>query len=144
MEALMQDIRYALRQLAVRPGFAAVVVLTLALGFGVNTAIFSVVNAVLLRPLPYPAADRLTVVWGARNGQSPLLISVADFLDYRARNKTFEDLGLVRTQSVNLTGTDQPDRLVGSFVTASTLPMLGARTVMGRLFTAQETAQGTG
>ena len=141
---LLQDIRYALRQLGRRPGFGAVVALTLALGIGANTAIFSVVDAVLLRPLPYPAAERLAVIWGARNGQYPLLISVADFLDYRARNRTFEDLGLVRSQSVNLTGTDRPDRLIGSFVSAGTLPILGGRAAFGRLFTPQETAQGTG
>jgi len=144
MDTLLQDLRFAIRQLLKRRGFTAVIVLTLALGIGANTAIFSVVNAVLLRPLPYPAAERLAVIWGARGEQYPLLFSIADFNDYRTRNHTFEDLGLVRSQSVNLTGTDQPDRLVGSFITASTLEVLGAHTALGRLFTVQETAEGTG
>jgi len=144
MDTLLQDIRYALRQLAARPGFTAIVVLTLALGVGANTAIFSVVDAILLRPLPYPAGNRLAVLWGERGGQHPLLISVPDFHDWRARNHSFEDLGLVRAQSVNLTGAETPDRLFGAFITASTLQLLGARTALGRLFTPEETAEGTG
>ncbi|MFI5372473.1 MAG: ABC transporter permease, partial [Candidatus Eisenbacteria bacterium] len=144
MDTLIQDLRYTLRQLAQRPGFAAVAVVTLALGIGATTAIFSVVNAVLLRQMPYPSADRLTVLWGARGAQRPLLIPIADFNDVRARNHSFVDLGIVRVQSVNLTGGEAPDRLIGSFVTASSLELLGARTAAGRLFTESETAIGTG
>ncbi len=144
MDTLLQDIRYALRQLAARPGFTAVVILTLALGIGANTAIFGVVNAVLLRPLPYPAAERLTVLWGTRGGQSQTVVSIPDVQDWRARNHSFEDIGIVRQQSVNLTGAEAPDRLSGDFVTASTLALLGAHTAIGRIFTDSETAVGSG
>ncbi|HKE91854.1 MAG TPA: ABC transporter permease [Gemmatimonadales bacterium] len=144
MDTLLQDLKYAARQLASRPGFTAVAVLTLALGIGATTAIFSVADAVLLRPLPYPDAARLTVLWGARGTQRPLLFPIPDFVDWRARNHSFVDMGIVRSQSVNLTGTDKPDRLIGSFISASTLRLLGARTVLGRLFTEQETAIGAG
>src|SRR5262247_3591687 len=144
MDTLLLDLKYAARQLASRPGFTAVAVLTLALGIGATTAIFSVADAVLLRPLPYPDAARLTVLWGARGTQRPLLFPIPDFVDWRARNHSFVDMGIVRSQSVNLTGTDKPDRLIGSFISASTLRLLGARTVLGRLFTEQETAIGAG
>ncbi|HZF12788.1 MAG TPA: ABC transporter permease [Thermoanaerobaculia bacterium] len=141
---LRQDLRYTLRQMAEAPAFTAVAVLTLALAIGANTAIFSVVNAVLLRPLPYPHSDRLVVLWGARGEQQQFLLSVPDFADWRSQNHTFDDMGIVRTQSVNLTGTGSPDRLIGSFVTASTLDLFGARTARGRLFSPAETAVGTG
>jgi predicted permease len=144
MDTLLQDLRYTVRQLVSRPGFTAVAVLTLALGIGATTAIFSVADAVLLRQLPYPEAQRLTVVWGARGTQRPLLIPITDFVDLRARNHSFADMGIARVQSVNLTGTDTPDRLIGSFVTASTLHLLGARMALGRSFTEQETAIGAG
>ena len=144
MDTLLQDLRYAIRQLAARPGFTAVAVLTLALGIGATTAIFSVADAVLLRPLPYPDAERLAVIWGARGAQRPLLFPITDFVDWRARNHSFVGMGIARVQSVNLTGTDAPDRLIGSFVTASTLRLFGAHMAVGRSFTEQETAIGAG
>ena len=144
MDTLLHDLRYALRTLRRTPAFTAVAVLTLALGIGANTAIFSMVNAVLLRPLPYPAADRLVLLWAARPGQSQMSISVPDLQEWRARSHTVERIGLQRTQSVNLTGNGSPDRLIGEFVDDQTLPILGARTVLGRLFTADETAVGRG
>jgi putative ABC transport system permease protein len=139
----MNDLRLAARSLRKAPGFTAVAVLTLALGLGANTAIFSVVNAVLLRPLPYPAADRLVAVWGARGSEKPLLVSIPNVEDWRRRSHSFEDIGIMRAQSVNLTGVDAPDRLTGSFVTASTLSILGAHAARGRLFTAAESTRGT-
>jgi len=144
LDELRQDGAQALRQLRKAPGFAVVAIVTLALAIGANTAIFSVVSAVLLRPLPYPAADRLTVIWGARGDQKQTLVSIPDVQEWRARNRTFEDIGIVRSQSVNLTGGDAPDRLVGSFVTAGTLRLLGARASIGRLFTEEETTEGSG
>ncbi|MFL5515191.1 MAG: permease prefix domain 1-containing protein, partial [Gemmatimonadales bacterium] len=125
LDELRQDAGHALRQLRKAPGFAAVAILTLALAIGANTAIFSVVSAVLLRPLPYPAADRLTVLWAARGDQKQNLVSIPDVKEWRDRNRTFEDIEIVRSQSVNLTGGDAPDRLVGSFITAGTLRLLG-------------------
>ncbi|HEY5219085.1 MAG TPA: ABC transporter permease, partial [Gemmatimonadaceae bacterium] len=144
MDTIVQDLRYAFRTLAKRPGFTVVAVLTLMLGIGANTAIFSVVNAVLLRPLPYPATDRLAVLWGSNAQQQQLLFSVPDFEEWRARNHSFDDMGIERTQSVNLTGIDKPDRLIGDFVDSHTLRILGARTAMGRLFTDPETMIGAG
>lgn len=141
---LRQDALLALRQLRRSPGFTAVAVLTLTLAIGANTAIFSMVSAVLLRPLPYPAADRLMLLWGARGDQQQLLISIPDVAEWRARNHTFEDIGLARTQSVNLTGIDKPDRLIGGFTGANTLELLGARAELGRLFTREETTVGAG
>ena len=144
MDTLLQDLRYALRTLRQRPGFTAVAVLTLALGIGANTAIFGVVDAVLLRALPYPHAAQLVVLSAARGDQQQLLISVPEAEDWRARNRTLTDIGIQRTQSVNLTGTEAPDRLVGSYVTASTLHILGARAALGRLFGPEETSPGSG
>jgi len=144
MDTLLQDLRYALRTLRQRPGFTAVAVLTLALGIGANTAIFGVVDAVLLKALPYPNAAQLVVLSAARADQQQLLISVPEAEDWQARNRTLIDIGIQRTQSVNLTGTEAPDRLVGSYVTASTLHILGARAAVGRLFGPEETSPGSG
>ena len=144
MESLLQDLRYAWRTFAKRPGFTAAVLVTLALGIGANTALFSVVRAVLLRSLPYPDPDRLVVLWGTRGENHQILVAVPDVLDWRDRTHSFSDIGIVRPQSVNLTGTAEPDRLVGEFVTASTLQLLGARTQRGRLFSPEETTQGSG
>jgi predicted permease len=141
---LRQDTTLALRQLRRAPAFTAVAVLTLVLAIGANTAIFSAVSAVLLRPLPHPAADRLTLVWQSLGDARRTLITYPDLIEYRARNRTLEDIGIARTQSVNLTGGDRPDRLVGCFVTANTLRLLGARAERGRLFSDAETAVGTG
>src|SRR3954447_21746974 len=116
---LMQDVRLALRHLRRAPAFAAVAVLTLVLAIGANTAIFSAVSAVLLRPLHYPHADRLVAIWGTLGDSPRVLLSYPDLVEYRARSRTLDDLGIVRGQSVNLTGSDRPDRLSGSFVTAN-------------------------
>ena len=122
---LRQDAALALRQLRRAPAFTAVAVLTLVLAIGANTAIFSAVSAVLLRPLPHPAADRLTLVWQSLGDARRTLITYPDLIEYRARNRTLEDLGIARTQSVNLTGGDRPDRLVGCFVTRQHPPAAG-------------------
>ena len=143
MDILAHDLRFALRSLRRRPAFTLVAVLTLALGIGANTAVFSVVNAVLIRPLPYPDPDRLAVLWGTQGTQGGQGVVYADYLDWRARNHTFADLGAFRGQSVNLTGGDAPDRLIGSFVSASFLRVIGAQTSRGRLFTDAETEVAT-
>jgi putative ABC transport system permease protein len=141
---LRQDAAHAVRQLRRAPGFTAVALLTLILAIGANTAIFSVVRAVLLRPLPYPSADRLAVLWGSVGDQPRYLLSFPDLEEWRARNHTFADVGVTRTQSVNLTGGEEPDRLIGCFITANTLRLLGARAVIGRLFSDDETARTSG
>ena len=143
MEALRQDLRYAFRTLLRRPAFAIVAGLTLALGIGANTAIFSVVDAVLLRPLPWPDNERLVIVYGTRGQNQQGGVVYLDFLDWREQSQSFDELGVIRGQSVNLTGGDTPDRVTGSFVTASTFRMLGASTLQGRLFTDAETEVAT-
>jgi putative ABC transport system permease protein len=139
---LRQDAVHALRQLRRAPAFTAVALLTLILAIAANTAIYSAVSAVLLRPLPYPDAGRLVVLWAAADDQKRNLVSYPDLQEWRARNRTFADIGVARTQSVNYTGADRPDRLIGCFVTANTLRLLGARAAVGRLFTDDETAAG--
>jgi putative ABC transport system permease protein len=143
METLRQDIKYALRSIALRPGFAAIAVLTLALGIGATTSIFSVVDAVLLRPLPWPDSDRLVMIFGARGASNRQSVVYLDFQDWRQQSTAFEEMGPIRGQSVNLTGTETPERLIGSFVTAGTLRALGATPLTGRLFTERETEVAT-
>src|SRR5712691_4031480 len=122
METLFNDIRYAVRWLLKRPGFAAIAVITLALGIGANTAIFSVVNAVLLRPLPFAEPDRLVWMWGnIRSGGNRASVSPLDFLDYRKQNTTFEEFAAVFSVplSLNLTGSGEPERLTVAGVTGN-------------------------
>src|SRR5688572_23978435 len=143
VDMLKQDIRYALRMLLRHPAFAVVAALTLALGIGATTAIFSVVDAVLLRPLPWPDAERIVLVYGTRGEGRQGAVVYLDFKDWRDQSRAFQGLGVVRGQSVNLTGGDVPDRVFGMFVTASTFRILGASPLRGRLFTDAETEVAT-
>lgn len=143
MDTIRQDIRFAFRTLARKPAYTIVAALTLALGIGATTAIYSVVDAVLLSPLPWPDSDRLVQVHSARGENQTMGVVYLDFKDWQSGSTTFEDLGVVRGQSVNLTGGEVPERIVGNFVTASTLRLLGARPLMGRLFTDAETEVAT-
>jgi putative ABC transport system permease protein len=142
MDTLLQDLRYAVRTLVRRPGFASVAVLTLALGIGANTAIFSVVNAVLLRPLPWPESDRLAFVAEGRGSQL-FGASYMDYLDWRDQSASFDELAVLRGQSVNLTGGETPQRVTGAFVTANYFTVVGAAVAQGRLFTRTETEVAT-
>src|SRR5919202_1854370 len=144
MNRLLQDVRFGLRTLLKRPGFTLVAVLTLALGVGANTAIFSVVNAVLLRPLPFKDADRLVSVYETTQNNPRDYISVPNLQDYRAQTKSFEDFTTFVPQSVNLTGAGEPDRLVGGFVTSSFFKVLGVQTARGSAFLPQDDAEGGG
>jgi predicted permease len=138
MDTLAQDIRYALRALAQQRAFAIVAVLTLALGVGANTAIFSVVNAMLLRPLPYPAADRLVLIWTTTgNGQSAS--SWPEYLDWREQSHSFEQMAVARHQSVTLVGGAEPERVRGAFITSTLFDLVGARPERGRTFRPEET-----
>ena len=142
LQPLIQDIRYGMRTLRKQPAFTCVVVLTLALGIGVNTAIFSVVNAVLLRPLPFPHSDQLVTVTMAnpRLGGDNMPLSVADFLDWRAQNQVFQDLAAYTDNWFSLTGNREPERLKGVWVTAGFFSTLGATPLLGRTFSAGEDA----
>src|SRR5215213_1268544 len=138
MESLIKDIRYGFRGLLKRPGFTVIALVALALGIGANTAIFSLVNAVVLRPLPFPEPDRLVWVWGnIRNGGNRASISPLDFLDYRAQNKTFEHFAasLSMPAAVNITGNGEPERLNASAVTGNYFDAFKVAPALGRGFT---------
>jgi putative ABC transport system permease protein len=144
MERFLQDIRYALRMLRKSPGFTAVAVLTLALGIGANTAIFSVVNAVLIRPLPYQDADRL-VIMSEKTQQGPgFSVAYANFLDWREQNQAFEEVAAFQTGwSFKLTGGGIPERIMGSNVSANFFVALHVRPILGREFQPEEDSPGT-
>ena len=138
VQTLLQDVRYALRMLRKNPGFTAVAVLTLALGIGATTAIFSVVNGVLLRPLPYLDADRLVVM--LHYGSGP--VSPANFIDWRAQNHVFQRMGAAEYWTPNLTGVDQPERVLALRITSDILPLLGVQPLLGRMFLPEEDQRG--
>jgi putative ABC transport system permease protein len=142
MESLWQDMRYGIRMLLKKPGFTAVAVVALALGIGANTAIFSVVNAVLLRPLPFEEPDRLVMVWGTTPRIPKETASLPDFVDWRDQNQVFEGLTAIQFTNVNLTGGEDPERLIGARVTADFLQVLRVRPALGRGFLAEEDQPG--
>src|SRR5215831_12531297 len=139
-DKLLADLRYGCRLLLKHPAFAAVAVLTLALGIGANTAIFTVINGILLRPLPYPDSESLVWAWGKWPNGNQASVSAPDFLDYRAQNEVFDQMGafLVGTIPFNLTGEGEPDQVTGAFVTANFFRVLGAEPSIGRAFTEGE------
>src|SRR5262245_66050205 len=132
----MFDLRYAVRVLAARPGFTAVAVLTLALGIGANTAIFTVVNAVLLRPLPFADPSRVVVLLERASAFPVVTTSWLNYVDWRAQNQSFDAVAAVRNATMTLTGADDPERLPAKMIAAPLLPMLGVSPVRGRGFTA--------
>lgn len=135
-----QDVRYGLRVMRKSPGFMAVAVVALALGVGANTAIFSVVNAVLLHPIDYDNPEQLVMVWekSVRRGFGQIPTSVPNFLDLRTGNKSLQDLGAFTDSNFNLTGGDQPERVIAVRVTASLLSLIGVKPIKGRLFLSGE------
>jgi predicted permease len=144
MDTLRQDALYAFRNLRKSPGYAAVTVLTLALGIGANSAIFSVVNGVLLKPLPYPQPERLVFI----TSQFPSLgfdqfwISAPEFVEFRERNRSFQDVGAYRAGAVNLGTQDQPRRVNSAIVTSELMPVLAVPPLRGRHFTRADTLPG--
>jgi putative ABC transport system permease protein len=158
MQMLLQDLRYALRMLRKNPGFTAVAVLTLALGIGANTAIFTVVNAVLLRPLPYPNPDRIVrLVWTLANGEKIQGASIPMFVAWQENVQALQDFALSDLEGamwtglkeyyfigpgVNLTGSERPERVTSLHVSASYFRLFGAPMEIGRPFTAQEDIPG--
>ena len=142
--AVSSDVRFAWRALRKTPGFTTVVVLTLALSIGANAAIFSVVNAVVLRPLPYPDAARLMVVWGNlhRPGVEEIPASAGEYVDYRDQVRSLEQVAAYDTLGFNLTGGGEPERVDGAVVTASVFPLLGVNAQVGRTFAAAEEQPG--
>lgn len=133
---MWHDLRYATRMLLNSPAFTIPAALALALGVGANTAIFSVVNATLLRPLPFPAPERLVLIQNrylALNLKSASA-SVADYIDYRKQKNLFEEVAAITGEDLNLTGVDRPERLAAGQATAGLFPVLGVRPVLGRVF----------
>jgi predicted permease len=140
MSEALQDLRYALRLLARSPGFTATAVLTLALGIGANAAIFSVVNSVLLTPLPYRTPERLVSIYSKFTGQGfeHFWISPPEYIELRRMAASFEELGGFRNQAVNVSGGERPLRVAASHLTASALATLGLPAERGRWFSAAE------
>jgi len=134
METLWQDLRFAARMLAKNPGFTAVLVLTLALGIGANTAIFSVVYGVLLRPLPYPQPERLVWFWDMQPALSQAPLSSAEYFAYRDQSHAFDQVAAIRSINFNLTGQGLPEHLRGTVVTPNYFLMLGVQPALGRGF----------
>ena len=140
----MQDLRFALRQLRQSPGFFIVTVFALALGIGANTAIFSVVNGVLLRPLSFPEPERLVRLHESnlKLGFPMFSIAPGTFLDWQAQNHVFENLAAITSGDFNLTGLDKPERVPALRVSATFFPTLRVRPELGRLFLPEEDAPG--
>lgn len=145
MTTLIQDIRYTIRTLLKSPGFTAVAMLTLMLGIGVNTAIFSVVNAVLLRTLPFRDPDRLVMVWedSSKNGFPHDTPAAGSYSDWKAQTQIFEDMAAVAWRVVNLTGDGEPEKLEGERATHNLFSVLGVQPAVGRVFTADEDKPGS-
>jgi len=144
MDSLLSDLRYGLRNLINRPGFTAIAVITLALGIGANSAIFSTINALLLKPLSFPDLDRVVTIWdkAPSRGVEHNEVAMANYLDWRAQNHSFEQLALERWWSTNLTGGDSPERVQGFLVTANFFDVLGIKPTKGRNFSAEENQPG--
>lgn len=144
MEALWQDIQYSFRTLWKKPSFTIIAVVTLALGIGANAAIFSMVNGMLFRTLPYPNADRLVVVWetNQRRKWDMMYPSYANFADWRDQNTVFEEMAAFITMGANFTNGDQPERVIVAAGSASLFKMLDAKPILGRSVTPDDDKQG--
>jgi predicted permease len=134
LDRLIQDLRFGLRMLTKSPGFAAVAILTLALGIGANTALFSVVNGVLLNPLPYPQPEQLVTLHESKPNFDAGSISFPNFRDWRKDNTTFSMMGVHRSYSFNLTGSGEAEQLKAQFVSSDFFPLLGVKPILGRMF----------
>src|SRR5689334_18464248 len=134
METLFQDVRFALRTLWTNRGFTFVAVAALALGVGANSAIFSVVNSVVLRPLPYKDPERLVALWVGlnRNGFDELEVSAPEFTDFHTRASSFEHVAAYSAGGFNMTGAGEPERVQGLSATADLFPALGVEPLKGR------------
>jgi hypothetical protein len=138
MDTLLQDLRYGIRMVAKSPGFAAIAIFTLALGVGANTALFSVVNGVLLNPLPYRQPDRLVAIYGKTKEFRQSSISYPNFLDWVRSQRSFSSMAAFREDDYNLTGMGEPERVKAEMVSSDFFSVLGVNPVAGRLLRAEE------
>jgi hypothetical protein len=139
---LLRDMRHTLRRLGRTPGFTAATLVTLALGIGANTAIFSVIHGALLKPLPFPEPDRLIGVWQSAPGVNipDLNASLADYVTYRENSRTFADVALWQSRAFTVTEFQDPERVEGFALTSRLLPMIGVNPILGRHFTENDCA----
>src|SRR5277367_1823710 len=144
LENLLQDLRYGARTLRKSPGFAAVAILTLALGIGVNTALFSVVNGVLLNPVPYPKANQLVELWWDRTPGQHSSIPYLNFLDWQKESTAFSAVGAYLQDNMIVTGAGEPERVDGARISANFFDLLGVKPSLGRSFRAEEDQVGAG
>lgn len=144
MDGLRQDLAFALRQLRRGPGFTTMALLTLALGIGASTAVFSVADSVILRPLPFPEPDRLVRIWETTPAGATFSASDPNYLDFRERNRTLDALAAYREAPVALTGSGEPERLAGIAASHTLFPLLGASAAIGRTYGPAEDVAGTG
>src|SRR5678816_2241064 len=144
MNTLIKDLRYAVRSLLKQPGFTAIAIITLALGIGANTAMFSVINAVLLRPLPYHEPERLVTIWeeSPQRGLYEMPISFANFRDWQDQNHSFEQIAAYTFTNLNLTDAGEPARLSTVRTSANLFPLVGATPLLGRGFLPEEDKDG--
>ncbi len=142
MRRFWQDVRFGLRTLAKNRGVTAIALLALTLGIGANTAIFSVVNALLFRPLPYSDPDKLVWFWESQPNLPQAPFAPADFLDFQAQNRSFEQLGGLSSASLNLTGHGPAERLQGTIASANVLPLLRIQPILGRSFLPEDGVSG--
>jgi len=138
MNTLLQDIRYGIRTLMKTPGFTAIAILTLALGIGANSALFSVVNGVLLNPLPYPEPNQLISVYARTSEFGTSSITFLNFLDWQKDNHSFTGIAAHRGENYFLTGTGEGERVRGYMVSAEFFDVLGVNPILGRNFTTEE------
>src|ERR1700742_3256916 len=146
MQKLVQDLRYGLRMMFRNPGFTLVAIITLALGVGANTTIFSVVNAILLKPIPFPEPDRLVMIWD-QHVQQPdnfNIVSAPNFIDWQQQNDVFESMAMFDSagNGYNLTGGGEPESVSGVRVSASFFDVLGVKPRLGRGFLPEEETPG--
>ncbi len=146
MNTLWQDLRYGARTLVKKPGFTLIAIITLALGIGANTAIFSIINAVLLQPLPYPDAQRLVLISEnfSERGLIRIIVSAPEYLDYRDRSQSFEHVAAFRRQSFTLTGAGEAELLRGAVSSTNLIATLGVKPALGRAFLPGEDQPGAG
>jgi len=144
MDTLLRDLKFSVRSLLKRPALTIIAIVTLAIGIGANSAVFSVVNALLLKPLPFPDPDRIVALWDKvpSRGVERNEVTVANYLDWRAQNRTFEQLGIYRWWSTNLTGANSPERVQGFQVTPNFLDIVGVKPLLGRGFSGEEDQPG--